>query len=238
MGLHRRRNTPAGLAPSYMIVRHHRASPPRRCAGQLALRQRSPNIKAIASRFWSLAIWIFGRYINCVKRGRPISSESVVVERSALALTLRDLDPVLAGEGVTELCINRPGEAFVESAVGWQRMALPLASYEWCLRLCKLVANATQQRIDEQSPLLSASLPGGERIQVAMPPATPPHTVSITIRKPAPRTWSVEELAEKGIFERARHSGEDMDPLQRELVALLQRRDYVEFMKLAVASRR
>src|SRR5580658_10338029 len=142
MGLHRRRNTPAGLAPSYMIVRHHRASPPRRCAGQLALRQRSPNIKAIASRSWSLAIWISGRFINCVMRGRPISSEGAVVqlERSALALTLRELDPVLAGDGVTELCINRPGEAFVESAGGWQRMSLPFASYDWCLRLCKLVA--------------------------------------------------------------------------------------------------
>jgi type IV secretion system protein VirB11 len=160
-----------------------------------------------------------------------------VVERSALALTLRDLDPVLAGEGVTELCINRPGEAFVESAVGWQRISLPFASYEWCLRLCKLVANATQQRIDEQSPLLSASLPGGERIQVVMPPATQPQTVSVTIRKPAPRTWSVEELAEKGIFGRTQHSGGGVDPLQRELVALLQRRDYVDFMKLAVASK-
>jgi type IV secretion system protein VirB11 len=172
-----------------------------------------------------------------VKRGLPISSEGAVVERSALALTLRDLDPVLAGEGVTELCINRPGEAFVESAAGWQRMSLPFASYEWCLRLCKLVANATQQRIDEQSPLLSASLPGGERIQVVMPPATQPHTVSVSIRKPAPRTWSIEELAEKGIFGRTQHSAEGVDPLRCELVALLQRRDYVEFMKLAVASK-
>jgi type IV secretion system protein VirB11 len=162
----------------------------------------------------------------------------VHLERSALALTLRDLAPVLAREGVTELCINRPGEAFVESAAGWQRMSLPFASYEWCLRLCKLVANATQQRIDEQSPLLSASLPDGERIQVAMPPATSPHSVSITIRRPAPRTWSLEELAEKGIFGRTQHSGEGVDPLQSELVALLQRRDYVQFMKLAVASKR
>jgi type IV secretion system protein VirB11 len=172
-----------------------------------------------------------------VKRGPPISSEGVAEERSALALTLRELDPVLAGEGVTELCINRPGEAFVESAAGWQRMPLPFASYEWCLRLCKLVANATQQRIDEQSPLLSASLPGGERIQVVMPPATTPNTVSVTIRKPAPRAWSVHELAERGIFGRTHHSGEEVDPLQRELVALLQRRDYVEFMRLAVTSK-
>jgi type IV secretion system protein VirB11 len=158
-------------------------------------------------------------------------------ERSALALTLRELDPILAREGVTELCINRPGEAFVESVSGWQRVPLPFASYEWCLRLCKLVANATQQRIDEQSPLLSASLPGGERIQVVMPPATLAQSVSITIRKPAPRTWSLDELAQRGIFDRAQHSGASMDALQRQLVSYLQRRDYVGFMRLAVIAK-
>lgn len=159
------------------------------------------------------------------------------MERSALVLTLLELDPILAGEGVTELCINRPGEAFVESAAGWCRLPLAFATLEWCLRLCKLVANATQQRIDEQSPLLSASLPGGERIQLVMPPAAAPQTVSITIRKPAPRTWSLDELAERGIFDRTQHSMESVDPLQRELVALLQRRDYVGFMRRAVTGK-
>jgi type IV secretion system protein VirB11 len=159
-------------------------------------------------------------------------------EQSALALTLRDLEPILAADGVTELCINRPGEAFVESAGGWQKVPLAFAGFDWCLRLCKLVANATQQRIDEQSPLLSASLPGGERIQLVMPPATVAHTVSITIRRPAPQSWSLEELAQKGIFARTRHGGAGVDPVQEQLVRMLQRRDYVGFMRLAVTARR
>jgi type IV secretion system protein VirB11 len=163
---------------------------------------------------------------------------TVPLERSALALTLRDLEPLLAAEEVTELCINRPGEAFIESTAGWQRVPLGFAGFDWCLRLCKLVANATQQRIDEQSPLLSASLPGAERIQLAMPPATPARTVSITIRKPAPHSWSLDELAQRGIFERARHSGDAVDPVQAQLLALLERRDYVGFMRLAVAGKR
>ena len=174
-----------------------------------------------------------------MSRRRLISKEQAGshVERSALALTLLELDPILAGEGVTELCINRPGEAFVESAGGWDRLPLAFASFEWCLRLCKLVANATQQRIDEQSPLLSASLPGGERIQLVIPPATAPQTISITIRKPAPRTWSLEELAQKGVFDRTQHRLDADDPLRRELVRLLQRGNYVEFMRQAVCSR-
>jgi type IV secretion system protein VirB11 len=99
------------------------------------------------------------------------------------------------------------------------------------------VANATQQRIDEQSPLLSAALPGGERIQLAMPPATPARCVSITIRKPAPITWSLQELAQQGIFDRARHAAQTEDPLQHELLSQLARRDYVGFMRLAVTAR-
>ncbi len=184
--------------------------------------------------------WISDRSTSCATRWRLISSEvaATQLERSALALTLRDLEPWLAGEGVTELCINRPGEAFIECRGGWQIVPLAFAGFDWCLRLCKLVANATQQRIDEQSPLLSASLPGGERIQLAMPPATLPRTVSITIRKPAPRTWSLDELAQQGIFEGTRHSAAEVDPLEQQLMALLARRDYVGFMRLAVVSRR
>ena len=51
---------------------------------------------------------------------------------------------------------------------------LPFADFDWCRRLAKLIANSTRQRVDEASPLLSASLPTGERAQMVLPPATPP----------------------------------------------------------------
>ena len=80
-------------------------------------------------------------------------------ETSALELTLTALRPLLARRDVTELCINQPGTAFVETREGWQQERVPFADFEWCRRLAKLVANSTRQRIDEESPLLSASLP-------------------------------------------------------------------------------
>src|SRR5690242_14032812 len=97
----------------------------------------------------------------------PIASES-----SALDLTLRALRPFLCDPDVTELCINRPGEAFLETREGWTCQPLEFATFDWCLSLAKLVANSTRQRIDAESPLLSASLPSGERIQIVLPPAT------------------------------------------------------------------
>jgi len=56
-------------------------------------------------------------------------------ETSALELTLQVLRPILADPTVTELCINRPGEGFVERSggeqTGWTRIPLPFATFDW-----------------------------------------------------------------------------------------------------------
>lgn len=163
--------------------------------------------------------------------------EAIASEHSALALTLAPLRAYLEDPSVTELCINRPGELYLETASGWRRESLPLADFPWCLRLAKLIAHATRQRVDEESPLLSASLPGGERVQLIVPPATTPNTVAIAIRRPSQAVWSVDELAERGLFHRTRASGEAGEGVQARLASLLAQGAYVEFMKLAVASR-
>jgi type IV secretion system protein VirB11 len=159
-------------------------------------------------------------------------------ESSALDLTLRALRPLLSNPEVTELCINRPGEAFVELRTGWKREALPFADFEWCLRLAKLVANSTRQRIDAESPLLSASLPSGERIQIVLPPATSQDCVAITIRRPSDQVWSIDELTQSGLFRATRRASDTLDETERELLSLLERQAYVDFMRLAVNSRK
>jgi type IV secretion system protein VirB11 len=161
-----------------------------------------------------------------------------LAESSALDLTLRALRPILIDQKVTELCINRPGEAYVETREGWHRVPLPFASYAWCLGLAKLVANSTRQRIDAESPLLSAALPGGERIQLVLPPATMPGTVAITIRRPADAVWTLDELAERGVFRSTRRASAAPDETEATLLKLLEARDYRAFMRLAVTSRK
>ena len=164
--------------------------------------------------------------------------EPSAIEFSSLELTLRALRPVLADPEVTELCINSPCAAFIETRRGWEQRALPFADYDWCRRLAKLVANATRQRIDESSPLLSASLPSGERIQIVLPPATTKDNVAITIRRPSDEVWSVEELTRRGIFSRARRSSDALDETEQELLRLLSADEFEAFMRLAVKSRK
>ncbi|HVZ30833.1 MAG TPA: P-type DNA transfer ATPase VirB11, partial [Polyangiaceae bacterium] len=118
------------------------------------------------------------------------------------------------------------------------REALPFADFDWCKRLAKLVAHHTRQRVDEESPLLSASLPGGERIQIVMPPATTPGHVAITIRRPADEVWSIEELARRGVFRTTRRATDALDDTDTELLRLLAIPDYEAFMRLAVRARK
>ena len=166
------------------------------------------------------------------------SSAQDVLSSSALELNLRALRPILAGPEVTELCINRPGEAFVETRTGWERRALPFASFDWCRRLAKLIANSTRQRVDEATPLLSASLPTGERAQIVLPPATTAGTVAITLRRPSDEVWSIGELAGRGIFRSTRRSSASLDATEQELLGLLAAQQYEAFMRLAVVSRK
>jgi type IV secretion system protein VirB11 len=155
----------------------------------------------------------------------------------ALELTFRSLRPLLADRAVTELCINRPGEAFLETSDGWVREPLPFADFDWCLRFAKLIANASCQRIDASAPLLSAALPSGERAQIALPPATAPGTVAICLRRPSEAVWSIAELAARGIF-RATRRARASDQVEDTLAACLAAGDYETFMRLAVRARK
>jgi type IV secretion system protein VirB11 len=168
----------------------------------------------------------------------PRRASMPAMDPSALDLTLRALRPLLSNSDVTELCINRPGEAFLELRSGWRRESLPFADFDWCRRLAKLVANSTRQRVDEESPLLSASLPSGERIQIVLPPATTQGSVAITIRRPSDQVWSLEELTQSGIFRATRRATDALDETETTLLRLLEVQAYEDFMRLAVTSRK
>jgi type IV secretion system protein VirB11 len=174
--------------------------------------------------------------MSALRVERPVPVEAIA-ERSALDLVLQPLRPYLAEAVVTELCVNRPNELFLETGGGWRRMTDPALSLAWCTSFAKLVANATRQRIDETAPLLSASLPSGERVQIVYPPATTLGQIAITIRRPSREAWTVAELARRGIFRPLVRSTSARPAVQAELTALLAAERYAEFMRLAVATR-
>ena len=154
--------------------------------------------------------------------------------RTSLEFHLEPLRPYLKDPEVTEICFYRPGEAFIERGRQWTQASVPFASFEWALRLTKLIGNASRQRVDEGAPLLSAGLPSGERVQCAIPPATLPGHVAIAIRRPSQVAFSIAQLVARGIFSktqagRSQKAGED-----GELQTRLAGRDFGAFMLRAV----
>ena len=83
---------------------------------------------------------------NVIPLGVESAADSAV-EPSSLDLFLVPLRDLLADSAVTEICINRPGEVFVERDSGWACEPLAFATYDWCVSMAKLVANFTKPRV-------------------------------------------------------------------------------------------
>ena len=160
------------------------------------------------------------------------------VTDSSLTQYLTGLRPLLDDPSLTELCINRPHEAFLETASGWERRELPFASYDWCAQVARLIAASTHQRVSPESPLLSASLPTGERVQIVLPPATSTGSVAITIRRPSDRVLSLDALAASGLFARCEIRGQGRAAVDGELASLYERGEIEAFLRLAVRARK
>jgi type IV secretion system protein VirB11 len=157
---------------------------------------------------------------------------------SSLTHTLAPLRRILDDPQVTEVCVNRPHEVFIQTYDGWVRESLSFADYAWCRDFAKLVGSATKQRIDEVTPVLSATLPTGERVQFVLPPATLSQHVSITVRRPSTRVRTLEELAAGGLFDQCLEASAEFDPGEQALLELKSRQEYAAFIRLAVKLRK
>ncbi|MBY4677956.1 P-type DNA transfer ATPase VirB11 [Marinobacterium arenosum] len=151
---------------------------------------------------------------------------------------LEQLRPFLLESRNTEVCINQPGEVVIEGADGWKHHAVPEITFDYCRQLAKLIATFSQQRLDEQEPLMSATLPGGERIQVVIPPATRAGTVSLTIRKPSDVRITLDDYEKAGAFDECVDFSTELSSTERDLLALKKRRQFRAFLELAVRAKK
>ena len=144
----------------------------------------------------------------------------------------------LRSEDVTEICVNRPGEIWLETAsAGWQRVDMPQLTFERARQFCTAVVNEsnTGQRITDADPMVSLTFPTGQRAQFVIPPACDAGRVSITIRLPARFSKSLEQYERDGFFGEILEQTGEIGDHDRELLALREARDYAGFFRKAVA---
>jgi type IV secretion system protein VirB11 len=159
-------------------------------------------------------------------------AEPVMLDGVYLRTYLRPFSPWLERDDVNEILVNQPGEVWIEVAgrPGMQRVEVPEVDDLLLERLAAQIARWAHQAVNRQSPLLSATLPGGERVQMVGPPATRRHW-ALAIRRHLVADLDLDAY--------------DKGPLPTPEVARLladdnetARRDPVGFLKAAVAQLR
>ncbi|MGZ9719094.1 P-type DNA transfer ATPase VirB11 [Rhizobium miluonense] len=137
-----------------------------------------------------------------------------------------------------EIIVNQPGKVVTEGSDGWQTHDVPDLSYDRLMRLARAVASFSNQSIDEVRPILSATLPDDERIQVVIPPATTKGTVSITIRKPSSVSLSLEDLDFGGLFAKVSRAAGKNERTDQKLLEFYRIGAYKQFLREAVLARK
>lgn len=141
---------------------------------------------------------------------------------------------------VSEICINRPGELYLESRGTWRRVEMPELTFERARQFCTAVVNEsnTGQRITDSEPLVSLTFPTGERAQFVIPPACEAQHVSITIRLPSRQTKSFDQYQEEGFFDEVPGMETKLSDGDQFLLALRAEGRYAEFFRQAVRDRK
>jgi len=162
-------------------------------------------------------------------------SADTVYLRSYLA----PLAPMLERADVTDIFVNRPGEVWVETVGGGlERHPAPELDETTLWRLARQIASLSHQGVNREHPLLSATLPGGERVQIIAPPATR-GDLAMAVRKQVVADLRLEDYARAGAFKATSFNVDsDAQALDRRLSALLAAGDTVGFLRAAVRGRK
>ena len=153
---------------------------------------------------------------------------------TALDTFLEPLSALFAEEGIQEISINRPGEAWVEKHGDMRYEALPQLTHEHLHSLAHLIAQSTSQSISEEKPLLSATLPGGYRVQVVFPPACADNGIAMSIRKQAALLMNLDTYEQLGAFQQTKTGLGVHDPVDDILGDLYAKGDVKAFIAQAV----
>lgn len=154
----------------------------------------------------------------------------------ALERHLELITPFLHMDGVTEICINRPQEIYVEISGKFNRYFVPELELGLLETLAALVAEYNDKTFP--SPLLSGRLPTGERIQFVMSPACEKSKMVCSIRRHQVRDMTLNDYKENGAFDDLiyiKNIAQNSDDKLREL---FQKKNYLRFIEEAIQCRK
>jgi type IV secretion system protein VirB11 len=149
---------------------------------------------------------------------------------------LAPLGAWLARGDVTDIYVNRPGELWLETLGNApERIVVPELTREVLARLVRQIAAVTAQGINREHPLLAASLPGGERVQAVIPPATRGE-LALAIRKHVSAGLELDDYRAQGALDKTEVRA--ASEITKRSSALKSGQDAIELLRGAVKAKR
>lgn len=159
------------------------------------------------------------------------------MNHAALATYLEPLQSIFQEDGVNEISINKPKEVWIENKGEMRSKRLEVFDLNHLKSLSRLIAQATEQKLSEEAPLLSATLPNGYRIQIVFPPACESNKVVMSIRKPSGVQLNLDDYEKMGAFSSTiTENVENQVDLQLDF--LLKQKKIKEFLEYSILSKK
>jgi type IV secretion system protein VirB11 len=157
----------------------------------------------------------------------------------ALKRFLVPIQKILEDPDVNEITINRPNEYIIEKPGGKSFIETDLFSLSDLNEMSRLIASYSDQKINERTPILSGSLPGGERVQIVMPPAVHHGMFAMSIRNPSTLNLTLSDYAKRGAFKNVlTEQSPYRSPVDCLLLHYKKIGDIESFLKLAVKAKK
>lgn len=138
---------------------------------------------------------------------------------------------------VTELAVNDEGRFWVLKNSKWTMHNSPNTTDDKLISLGTTVAQFAKGTFDRNTPILSASMPDGSRMQIVQSPAVESRRTSFTMRRPSTKTYLLDDFEQQGMFRRTVVAKNEMKPHEQALIKLLKESDYKNFIKQAVINK-
>lgn len=107
------------------------------------------------------------------------------------------LEPLLREPGVTDVLVNGPGPVWVDRGRGVERTDIVIDDEVVLRGLAQRLVAACGRRLDDAVAHADARLPDGTRVHALLPPVSPQGTC-LSLRVPARRTFTLDDLVAHG----------------------------------------
>lgn len=158
------------------------------------------------------------------------------MSKKALERHLEPLMPYLDTDGVTEICINQPGELFVEKRGSFSHHEVSELEYPFLEAIAALVAESNDKNFP--TPVVSGKLPDGARIQFVLPPATESGKIVCSIRRHQRSRLTLKDFERNGVFDCVAGNPVSSNNIDKQLTELHQNKKYLALIELAIKARK